>query len=219
MPAGRRPRGSDPGAARFAAVLNHGYGKSLGTLDNGAPAESIADSPGQAWNGDLVRCESMLIGQARALQAIFMNLSRQSIRQPYLRNCATVLRLALKTQSQCHARSETLAAIKNPPVAYGKQATVTSGPRQINNGMTAPSHAGKEICEPSRLLEAQAGDYLDAGTADATVEADSQVANVGEIDTPKSRRVRRGLRGARTRADGGWRVGKWDGCFGSKTTD
>lgn len=145
----------------------------------------------------------MLIGQAQALQAIFMNLSRESIRQPYLKNCATFLRLALKTQSQCHARSETLAAIKNPPVVYAKQATVTSRPRQINNGMTAPSHAGKEICEPNRLLEAQHGDYLDVGTADATVEADSQLANVGEIDTPKSRRVRRGLRATRTRADSG----------------
>ena len=47
----------------------------------------------------------------------------------YLLATETYLRLALKAQSQCRATLETLAAIKNPPVIFAKQANVTTGPQ------------------------------------------------------------------------------------------
>lgn len=34
-----------------------------------------------------------------------------------------------KAQSQCRATLETLAAIKNPPVIYAKQANISNGPQ------------------------------------------------------------------------------------------
>jgi hypothetical protein len=49
------------------------------------------------------------------------------------------LRLALKAQNQCRATLETLAAIKNPPVVFTKQANINhgNGNQQINNGTLA----------------------------------------------------------------------------------
>jgi hypothetical protein len=46
--------------------------------------------------------------------------------------------MALRAQSQCRATLETLAAIKNPPIVYARQANVTTGPQQINNGVASP---------------------------------------------------------------------------------
>jgi len=165
-----------------AAAVIAEYGRPFGELDLGALTDSIAESVEQVWSGDMARCESMLIGQAQALQSIFMNLSRRAIKQEYLKNCETFLRLALKAQSQCRATLETLAAIKNPPIVYARQANVTTGPQQINNGMAAPSQAGKNEIEPSKLLEAQHGNYLDTSKAGAAGGADSQLATVGEVD-------------------------------------
>jgi len=51
----------------------------------------------------------------------------------------TYLRLALKAQAQSRATLETLAAIKNPPVVFARQANINhGGQQQVNNG-TAPA--------------------------------------------------------------------------------
>jgi hypothetical protein len=55
------------------------------------------------------------------------------------------MRLALKAQSQCRATLETLAAVKNPPVVYARQANVTTGPQQVNNGAWPNRAREKEI--------------------------------------------------------------------------
>jgi hypothetical protein len=61
-----------------------------------------------------------------------------------------IMRLALKAQSQCRATLETLAAVKNPPVVYARQANVTSGPQQINNGVDL-SRVRENVNAPNRL--------------------------------------------------------------------
>ena len=38
------------------------------------------------------------------------------------------MKLALKAQNQCRMTLETLAAIKNPPVIYARQANFANGP-------------------------------------------------------------------------------------------
>jgi hypothetical protein len=85
-----------------------------------------------------------------------------------------LMRLALRAQNQCRATLETLSAIKNPPVIYAKQVNQSSGPQQINNGVTAPSQARGIENEQSKLLDARAtGETIPGHT---TLEA------VGEID-------------------------------------
>jgi hypothetical protein len=54
------------------------------------------------------------------------------------------MRLAFKAQSQSRATIETLAAIKNPPVVFTRQANIANGPQQVNQvNMGLPSHAGE----------------------------------------------------------------------------
>jgi hypothetical protein len=141
--------------------------------------------------GDMTRPEAMLVAQAHALNCLFTSLSLRSegnLNKDFLEAGERYMRLALKAQSQCRATLETLAAIKNPPVVYARQANVTSGPQQINNGMLASSQAGEIENQPNKLLEAQHGNYVDTGTARATSGADSELATVGEIDRAKVRR-------------------------------
>ena len=139
-------------SANAAAVIAE-YGKSFGNQDVIELVDVLATSMTELNNGDLKRCENMLMGQAYALQAIFMNLSLRSKNQDYLKSTETFLRLALKAQSQCRATLETLAAIKNPPVVFAKQANISNGHQQVNNGIP-PTHAGKNNFSPNELLEA-----------------------------------------------------------------
>lgn len=134
--------------------------------------------------GDLRRAEAMLMAQAHSLDAIFGNLARRAARNAgeYLGACDTFLRLALKAQSQCRATLETLATIKNPPTIFAKQANVTTGPQQVNNGLPALSRARETENLQSKLLEAHDGERLDASTANAASNTDSVLAPVGKVN-------------------------------------
>lgn len=81
------------------------------------------------------------MNQATALQSLFVRLVELGMAQSVMPNIEGFMRLGLRAQSQCRATLEALAAIKNPPIIYAKQANVTSGPQQINNGIAAPSQA------------------------------------------------------------------------------
>lgn len=77
----------------------------------------------------------MLNAQVNALNAIFAELSRRAALNMGEYPAATerYLRLAFKAQSHCRATVETLAAIKNPPTVFAKQANIANGPQQVNN--------------------------------------------------------------------------------------
>ena len=93
------------------------------------------------------------------------------------------MRLALKAQAQARSTAEALALLKNP-MPYIRQANMTTGPQQVNNGYAGtPSHSGIQSgagniqSEQNKLLEADHGNYLDtraqgaAGRVNQTVEA------------------------------------------------
>jgi len=68
----------------------------------------------------------------------------------YIKAAETYMRLALKAQSQCARTIEVLAAMKNPPVVFAKQANISHGHQQVNNGTNAtnthtPAHTEKTI--------------------------------------------------------------------------
>ena len=169
-------------SANAAAVVAE-YTKAFGEQDVQALMEQLRTKFDQVENGDLQHCEAMLVGQAHALQAIFMNLARRAANQEYLKQYETYLRLALKAQNQSRMTLETLAAIKNPPVVFAKQANINqgNGNQQVNNGTPAPaSHAGKNINQQNKLLEVQHGSKaLDTRTAGATIGKDKAMATVG----------------------------------------
>ena len=134
--------------------------------------------------GDMREPERMLMGQAVALQAMFANLANRAAmnlgEKPV--TMERYLRLALKAQSQCRATLETLAAIKNPPLVIAKQANVTTGPQQINNGISSVSGTRENESAQSKLLEADDGQRLDKGTTGAAIGAHPAMAPVGTLD-------------------------------------
>lgn len=136
--------------------------------------------------GDLTRAEGMLVSQAHTLDALFNNLARRAHGQTYLQHFEAYMRLALKAQGQCRTTVETLALIKNPPnVAFVRQANIANGPQQVNNGMSAEGKASpaRETDNlQNKLLEAQHGERMDAGTAGTTGGADPALATVAKIN-------------------------------------
>jgi hypothetical protein len=135
--------------------------------------------------GDMSSVEAMLFGQAKVLETMFTSLARRAANNDGLKQFQVNLTLALKAQAQCRSTLEALAEIKNPrPVQFVKQANMTTGPQQVNNGYAGtPSHSGIQSgagniqSEQNKLLEADHGNYLDtraqgtAGRVNQTVEA------------------------------------------------
>lgn len=159
-----------------AAVVSE-YAKSFGEQDIADLVEQLHLCMDEVKNGNLQHCEAMLVGQAHALQSIFVNLARRAINQDHLMRYETFLRLALKAQSQCRMTLESLASIKNPPVVFAKQANINhgSGNQQVNNGTPSPgnrssthagAHAGENPIQRNELLEVQHGSKkMDTRTA------------------------------------------------------
>ncbi|MDD5463172.1 MAG: hypothetical protein PHG00_16355 [Methylococcales bacterium] len=108
-------------------------------------------------DGIMKQPEAMLTAQAHTLDALFNNLAMRAQSHRELLQFEACLRLAFKAQSQCRATLETLAAIKNPPVVFAKQANFAQGPQQINNG----THAGENKNHQNELLEQTHGERLD----------------------------------------------------------
>ena len=155
-------------------------------LDIPALTSALGEQSRKVIDGDLSRAEAILMAQAHTLNAMFTALTRRAVAQEYLNQYETHMRLALKSQSQCRATLETLAAIKNPaPVAFVRQANIAHGPQQVNNAPPPATREGSRAREsenpPNKLLEQQHGERLDPGTAQAAVGADSTMATMGEV--------------------------------------
>lgn len=150
------------------------------SLDVPSLTDELRDQAAAVNRGDLRQAEAMLMNQATALQSLFVRLAARGMGCEHAPAFEANMRIALRAQSQCRATIETLAAIKNPPVVFAKQANIANGHQQINNGTPAPTHAGKIINQQNELLEVQhGGKVLDAGTTGATVRKNQAVATVG----------------------------------------
>ncbi|QLA83621.1 hypothetical protein EXV95_01830 [Acidovorax sp. JMULE5] len=110
----------------------------FGTLDVTECAMTLKRRVDTTHGGDLKHAETTLTAQAATLDAIFNELARRAALNmgQHLDATERYMRLALKAQGQCRATLETLAAIKNPPVIFAKQANIAHGPQQINNKTT-----------------------------------------------------------------------------------
>lgn len=138
-------------APAAAALASSSYLRPFGEPDLPALIHTLEASMNRAHSGDLKDAESMLVGQAHALQAIFMRLADRAGRIESMKQCELDMRLALKAQAQCCRTLEVLAAIKNPPIVLARQANITSGPQQINNGL--PAAATPPACEQAKVVK------------------------------------------------------------------
>ncbi|PTT86605.1 hypothetical protein DBR42_13360, partial [Pelomonas sp. HMWF004] len=112
------------GVAGNAFVLTSFSKGTFGELSLTDAIDVVNDRAKAIHAGDLRGAETLLTAQALALNTIFGELARRSAINmgEYLDASERYMRLALKAQGQCRATLETLAAIKNPPVVFAKQA-------------------------------------------------------------------------------------------------
>jgi len=171
----------------------------LGVFKDVAVSElcvELKDQIAAVRSGNLERAEAMLVAQAHSLDAIFTNLAQRAALNAgeYIGACETYLKLALRAQSQCRATVETLAAIKNPPVVFAKQANIAHGPQQVNNGVASePARAEEKTIKPTELLGSDQGERLDTGAASATGRSNPIMETVATLNRAAHRR-RKGRR-------------------------
>jgi hypothetical protein len=138
--------------------------------------QALNTSIDSAKGGDLSQAEAMLYAQANALQGIFMGLAHRACQQGYLKQWEAVLRMAFRAQNQCRMTLETLAALKNPaPMVIAKQANITTGPQQVNNGLIPTENQPS----PNKLLEPQNGQWMDPRASSAASGTNPVVEAVG----------------------------------------
>lgn len=181
------------GVVANAGLMTRFAESELGELSLTDMVGSLRASSQAVQGNDMRGVEQMLVAQAASLNAIFCELARRSALNmgTYMEPTERYMRLALKAQGQCRATLETLAAIKNPPVVFARQANIANGPQQVNNGTQtnsatstrAPAQAYGETVNPSNeLLEQQNGTWLDAGTQSQAGPANPWLAAVGAVN-------------------------------------
>jgi hypothetical protein len=163
------------------------WSKFAGEADLQALVNDLGEQTKNVQAGDMRPVEGMLYRQAKTLETMFTSLARRAANQDGLKQFQVNLTLALKAQAQCRATLEALAEIKNPrPVQFVKQANMTTGPQQVNNGYAGtPSHSGIQSgagniqSEQNKLLEAEHGNYLDTRAQGAASRVNQTVEAVG----------------------------------------
>lgn len=176
------------------ATLAADYSKSIyGEIGLTECMETLRQKVKGIQGGNLAEVEALLTAQAVSLDAIYTALARRALINmgEYMGAAETYLRLALKAQSQSRATLETLAAIKNPPMVIAKQANITSGPQQVNNGALphasrahAPARAGNSETAPNKLLEESHEEWMDTRAPQAAGGADKELETVGALNRP-----------------------------------
>lgn len=155
-------------------------------------AEQIRASIELVQGGDMSGMEAMLVGQAHALQSVFTSLMRLAGTQQHLKQYQAHMNLALKAQAQCRATLLALTELKYPrQVVIAKQANISHGQQQINNGIHTPT--SENVLEQTELLEAQTYDRIESQRLDArapqtTGRIDKELASVEQGDRPKDTR-------------------------------
>ena len=136
-------------------------------------------------SGDLSSLEHMLLTQATALQAMFVDLATRAKRQDRFDGIQIMTTLALKCAAQSRQAVTALAELRMPKtVMFVKQTNVSSGPQQINNGVVAqasPARAEEIQSQPNELLGANHGLLKNTRTSCTAGGADPHLETMGKV--------------------------------------
>lgn len=158
------------GAAGTIRVLNDIH-------DVNALTKILSQQTADVIGGNMTRPEAMLLSQAHTLDALFNSLVMKGLGQTHMPHYESFLRLAYKAQSQCRSTLQALSDIKNPSVVYAKQANITNGNQQINNGVPAPRTQENKNYS-NELLEHTHGERLDIREKSTASCINSELATV-----------------------------------------
>lgn len=168
--------------ATMSAVLSEAFTSSIFPDTKIADvASALRDKITIIQNGDMKPIEAMLIGQAQALQTMFVSLGRQAASKTSLPQYTAFMNLALKAQAQSRATIQALTELKYPKqVAFVKQANISHGHQQVNNATSthAPAHAKEIEHQPNELLSEMNHATMDSSGTATTSAIDKAMATV-----------------------------------------
>lgn len=162
-------------------------------VDTDALVAALRDSMDKSAGGDLSGLEAMLIGQATALQTIFVSLAKRAHHQQYQRHLEAFLGLALKAQAQSRATIQAVIDLKFPRQAtFVKQANIAHGAQQVNNGQAIGGdnvRALENQTKQNEVLEglAYGGAEMDTRATAAATRGNSAVEALAASHRPKKR--------------------------------
>ena len=178
-----RSKDEDPDEA-VAKILTMPEVGAAGTIrglndihDVNALTKILSQQTADVVGGNMTRPEAMLLSQAHTLDALFNSLVMKGLNQSHMPHYESFLRLAYKAQSQCRSTLQTLSDIKNPSVVYAKQANITNGNQQINNGVSAP-RTQENINYSNELLTELPNETLDSRRTIEAIPVNSELATV-----------------------------------------
>lgn len=142
--------------------------------------------------GDMSQVQTMLLHQAVALQAMFVDLALRAKNQDSLPAVQTLTQLAPRAQSGSRATLQTLAEVKHPrQVAFVRQTNVAQT-QQVNNGVPSPATAPARQVKPApnELIaqEPYGSTQMDTPAEAASGRADPELVAVDEVDRTAKRR-------------------------------
>ena len=155
--------------------------------------EALRASMDKSAAGDLSGLEAMLIGQATALQTIFVSLATRAHHQQYQRHLEAYLGLALKAQAQSRATIQAVIDLKFPRQAtFVKQANIAHGPQQVNNGQATGGDNLRALDNQNAQIEvleglAHGGKEMDTGATAEAARGDPAVETLAASHRPKKR--------------------------------
>ena len=160
------------GNARSLVSFGHA---TFGELSLGECAAVMNETAQSLNGGDLSAAVSLLAAQAMALNAMFGELARVGHANMFNApdHADRCLRLAFKAQGQSRATLETLAAIKNPPVVFARQANINHGGQLQVNNEAPPTAPRVRVRNGSGLNE-----LLDPGAMTHSDNASCRVVSV-----------------------------------------
>jgi hypothetical protein len=172
-----------------ATTVHEVMGRKLGAVQDfgvGGLIEELADQCAEVSKGNLKRPEALLMAQSATLDAIFQDLTQLAYKNMNNLDVAErFLRLAFRAQGQSRATVETLGNMKNPPMVFARQANLTTGPQQVNNGLAlAPAGAPSGQNE---LLEQTHGERLELSASRSPGRGNSKVAAMAKLNRAKDR--------------------------------
>jgi hypothetical protein len=151
---------------------------------------SLKESISEVVAGNTSSMEAMLLGQAQALQAMFVSLGRQAKAQTNLKHYTAIMTMALKAQSQSRSTIQALTELKYPRQAtFVKQANISHGHQQVNNGTDIEDTPRKEeiINQSNELLSENTNAAMDTRRATTASGDYKELETVGAQYRSKNR--------------------------------
>ena len=134
------------GAARVLLAAEN-TGPLGNDIDITALAKHLSAQVDTVKEGNFAEMEAILVSQITALHTLFARMTERAMNCQHIPGFEANMRVALRAQNQCRTTIDTLIGAKNPSIVYARQANVTTGPQQINNGVLSPFGGQEKVIE------------------------------------------------------------------------